>query len=236
MMARPLPKGAATTAGRPSANVATTRLASPKTSNASSKKRLSSLSPGLSRGKASSAALISTTPVLASGVSSVSRQPKTSCEAAAGDDRARGALLVDPAAAGFGQERPAVADVRDERLDVGPGHHHRVGGDDELVAGRAGRAEVADVEEVDRDVALEEGPVDALERFAEVVDADRLAFAGEGLLAADHVRERIIEDGDLGLRRQAPSGKRSWLAVMMRAIRPPASARSVTLPSSSTRP
>ena len=77
MMARPFPNGAVTMAGRPSGNAATTRLVFPKTSRLSSKKRLSSLSPGLSSGNASSAALISTTPVLARGVSSSSRQPKT---------------------------------------------------------------------------------------------------------------------------------------------------------------
>ncbi len=125
-------------------------------------------------------------------------------EPGARDDRTGESLLVDPSATGLADQRPAVPDVIDELPDVGLGHHHRIRGDDQLVLGRPGSAEVVHVEKINGDVLLEKGLVDALERFAEIVDAHRLALAGERLLAADHVGKRVVEDGDLRLRRKGP--------------------------------
>jgi hypothetical protein len=52
--------------------------------------------------------------------------------------------------------------------------------------------------EVHRVARVEVGAVDALQGLRQRVVTDRLALGRELLLAADHVRERVVEHGDFG--------------------------------------
>ncbi len=103
MMARPFPKGAATTAGRPSGNAATTRLALPKTSNDLLEEQAVELVAGLEQREGLVGRLDLDDARLGERRQLDLAAAEDLVEPAAGDDRARGALLVDPAAAGLGR-------------------------------------------------------------------------------------------------------------------------------------
>ncbi len=103
MMARPLPKGAATTAGRPSWNLATTRLDRPEDVERLLEEEAVELvarleqREGLVGGRDLDDARLGERRQLDLAAAEDLVEP------AAGDDRAREALLVDPAAARLGR-------------------------------------------------------------------------------------------------------------------------------------